>query len=347
MAMESLGQSEAAGMGMAAHPRAAAQVRRRFLRHPGPGREGIAGPLHRLARVVLAEDKAYNRHGPIPHHGCMVMMGLPACDLRSMAAPRASHETGSPPVSSSSLRCGGQRRFMRPEAMPMASSRAAREAGFSLIELLVVIAIIGVLMGLLMPVLILVRERARTRQAVQSVSQLMSSLELYAAEDDRKRYPYPGPFPGNTNPYGPAATTYFRFSEAGDPERAFALAFTDDDGGTMLTGVLSLLDAKKLPLPLLLLDNGDPDRRLLDPWGHPYHYRLSLPKATRAAFACTHGSGVDLGLKDWNWDATSDRESLRSGLDPAKARPYPYVYSWGRRGSASDPCTWIYQADHR
>ena len=33
----------------------------------------------------------------------------------------------------------------------------------------------------------------------------------------------------------------------------------------------------------------------------------------------------------------------RIGRDTTKARPYPYVYSWGKRGTATDSCTWIYR----
>ena len=123
---------------------------------------------------------------------------------------------------------------------------------FTLIELLVVIVVIMVLLGLLMPALAAARDKTNKAAARQAISQLTSSMELYAAEDDRKRYPYPGPFPANTNPYGLTATTYFRAPEATDPERAFAVAFTDNNGGTTITGVLTLLDTKKMPLPVLI-----------------------------------------------------------------------------------------------
>ena len=219
--------------------------------------------------------------------------------------------------------------------------------GFTLIELLVVIVVIMVLIGLLLPALAAAKDKTNKAAARQAISQLTSSMELYAAEDDRKRYPYPGPFPANTNPYGLTATTYFRAPEATDPERAFAVAFTDNNGGTTITGVLTLLDTKKMPLPVLVLDNSDGDRRLLDPWGRPYRYRLSLPLAVRSTFVSSIDPSKDPMLKDWNWNTAKNQESLRSGADPTKARPYPYIYSWGKNGTATDSSGWLYQVDRR
>jgi len=217
--------------------------------------------------------------------------------------------------------------------------------GFTLIELLVVIVVIMVLIGLLLPALAAAKDKTNKAAARQAISQLTSSMELYAAEDERKRYPYPGPFAANTNPYGLTATTYFR---ATDPdERAFAVAFTDMNGGATITGVLTLLDSKKLPLPVLVLDNSDGDRRLLDPWGQPYRYRLSLPLAVRSTFVSIQDSSKDPLLKDWNWDSANNRESLRSGIDVDQARPYPYIYSWGKNGTATDSSAWMYQVDRR
>ncbi|MEK7413884.1 MAG: type II secretion system protein [Planctomycetota bacterium] len=220
--------------------------------------------------------------------------------------------------------------------------------GFTLVELLIVISIIAVLAGMLIPAISLVRENARVAEAKQAVAQLVSSIEQYASNDDQKRYPFPGPL-GILNPYGPAlpavpaSITYHHYDEATDPELAFSLCRHDNRAGTVIDGVITLLDTAGLPLPVPHHDPGDTDRRLLDPWKHPYRYRFSLPLATRSAFACTHGSSVDLTLPDWNWDATNNYEKARNGRDITKARPYPYVYSWGKKGSATDPCTWIYR----
>ena len=219
------------------------------------------------------------------------------------------------------------------------SSRA-----FTLIELLVVIAIIAVLMGLLFPALIAARNKSRMTEARQAVAQLVSSLEAYQNEDRQKRYP--GPFDA-ANPFSPTATTYFRYQEPGDPRRAFSVAFFDERAGSRIDGVLTILDKHQLPLPRRRVDESDGDMRLLDPWGNPYHYRLGLSKATRAALTCPHKRDFPPLLGDWNWNADDDRESLRNGRDPDLARPYPYVYSWGPDGTATDPCTWIYQRDQR
>lgn len=216
--------------------------------------------------------------------------------------------------------------------------------GFTLIELLIAIAIIAVLMGLLFPALIAARNKSRMTEARQAVAQLVSSLEAYQNEDSQKRYP--GPFDA-TNPFSPTAITYFRYQEPGDPKRAFSLSFFDERAGSRIDGVLTLLDKHQLPLPRRKVDESDGDMRLLDPWGNPYRYRLNLPKATRVALTSPPRSDVPALLGNWNWDADEDRESLRNGRDPNLARPYPYVYSWGPKGSATDAWTWVYQEDKR
>lgn len=214
-------------------------------------------------------------------------------------------------------------------------------AGFTLVELLVVLSILAVLAALLLPAVNVVRESSRKAEAKQVVCQFRSAVEAYATFDGQKCYP--GHF-GAGNPYAPTAITYFRYvSDVTDPERAYSLSFFDNQSGITINGVLNLLAAQDLPLPVPRIDRADDDQRFLDPWGHPYHYRLGLAGAVRSAFVCTHASSVNLGLPDWNWDATNNYEKARKGSDANLARPYPYIYSWGRNGSATDPCTWIYQ----
>lgn len=229
-----------------------------------------------------------------------------------------------------------------PGAQPFQSRRA-----FTLIELMVVVGIIVVLAGLLIPAITVVRENARKTEAHQIVAQLTLAIEGYANEDSRtKRYPYPGPFADNSNPYGPSAITYHRYQEPADPDLAFSLAFKDQRGGSEIPGTLQIIEDSGVPLPTLRIDTSDGDRRILDPWQRPYRYRFSLSGTVRLGFVCTH-QAADPRLYDWNWNADEGREAKRNGQDPALARVYPYVYSWGRNGSDSDPCTWIYRADTR
>lgn len=234
--------------------------------------------------------------------------------------------------------------------LPRTTALGSR-SGFTLIELLVVISIIAVLAGLLVPAITVVRDRVRRTEAQQTVSELASAFEQYANQGN-KRYPYPGPF-GAVNPYAPASITYYHYTEATDPTRAFAVSYNDTKGGIPIQGVLALLEDLNLPLPASLrYDMSDSDHRLLDPWGNPYHYRLSLTGAIRTAFTCPHKSSTNLTLPSWNWDppdptdtsgAPHNCEKARNGRDPSLARPFPYIYSWGRAGSATDSCTWIYQ----
>lgn len=229
-------------------------------------------------------------------------------------------------------------------AQSMAAMSAHRSiSAFTLIEVLVVVSIMVIIMGLLIPTINMVRENARKTEANQTITQMIASMTLYQNEDGRKRLPYPGPFADNSNPYSGAATTYFRSSA---DELAFSMAFGDQRGGDAIPGVLQLLDDAGQALPTLRLDRTDEDRRALDPWGRPYRYRLGLPAAVRSTFSGAHGSGIAI-LSDWNWDEINNREAKRSGRDVLVATPYPYIYSWSGKGTATDPSFWIYRSDRR
>jgi type II secretory pathway pseudopilin PulG len=213
-----------------------------------------------------------------------------------------------------------------------------------MIELLVVITIITVLVGILIPAIGLVRDRARKTEARQTISELVLALDTYAKEDASKRFPTPF-WTGYeyTTVAGKEPVTYAHFNEAADPTKAFAIAMHDVHDGKVIDGVLTLLiDRGLYTLKRQQLDNSDSDGRLLDPWGHPYHYRLKLSDAQRTALTCLPDTPK---LSNWNWDAAAGRETRRSGRDDSVPAPFPYVYSWGSDGSATDARTWLYMAD--
>jgi len=66
-----------------------------------------------------------------------------------------------------------------------------RKSGFTMIELGIVIGIIGILAAILLPALARCREQARRGSCASNLMQLGLSLQLYAAENDR-RFPWSG-----------------------------------------------------------------------------------------------------------------------------------------------------------
>jgi len=88
----------------------------------------------------------------------------------------------------------------------------------------------------------------------------------------------------------------------------------------------------------------DDQGRVLDPWGSPYRYSLARPAPAAPVPALT----------DWNWDAAAGRvRAWGRRPDPVTGAiadgplPYAYVWSLGRRGSASDAAEWLYVPDAR
>lgn len=238
----------------------------------------------------------------------------------------------------------GAGRCLARGAIPMTRNRPARHGGFTMIELLVVITIIAVLAGILIPTIGLVRDRARKTEARQTVRELAMAFDTYAKEDAAKRFPTPY-WAGYeyTTVAGKEPVTYSHYTEAADPAKAFALALKDVHGGTVIDGVLGLLvDRDLYTMKRQQLDGSDADGRLLDPWGNPYRYRLRLSGPQRTALTCASDKPQ---LSDWNWDAAADRETRRSGRDETVPAPFPYVYSWGSGGTATDARPWLYLPD--
>lgn len=82
--------------------------------------------------------------------------------------------------------------------------------------------------------------------------------------------------------------------------------------------------------------------RLLDPWGLPYRYSLTRPTPT---------AGLPV-MQTWNWDAAAgrvarwgDRRDPTTGATVAGALPFPYLWSLGRAGNASDATEWLFMID--
>jgi len=180
--------------------------------------------------------------------------------------------------------------------------------GFTLIELLVVISIIAVLASLLMPAIILVRRKAATTVTRQAVGQLTQACQVYADEDPLKRLP----------PVTPDASLCLRPQVPGGP------------------AVLELFDRRTLfSRGSLRLDNAT---RLLDAWGRPFRYQHTRPAPSAPSNA----------LQDWNWDVSRLRERAwgrTEALPAGGALPFPYVWSLGPLGDASNARAWIYQRD--
>jgi len=89
---------------------------------------------------------------------------------------------GFPSDSASSLRCGGCRRFIRPLATPVASSRATREAGFTLIELLVVILVIAILAAMLFPAMSVAKRQSSITSTRALLKRVDNALQRFHAE---------------------------------------------------------------------------------------------------------------------------------------------------------------------
>ena len=188
-------------------------------------------------------------------------------------------------------------------------TRTRPDAALTIIELLIVITVIAILIALLMPAINMVRLRAMRTEAKQFTGQLTISLETYANEDRRHYYPLQGqlyPTPTITVPQ----------------------PFSTKAQGGAAAGLLNLLRAVGVNSGPRLLESGN----MLDPWGSPYCYQLTRPAPTTAA---------DL-LLDWNWDKELNRPKRWNERTSSPAS-FPYVWSLGQAGSATDATTWIYE----
>jgi len=179
-----------------------------------------------------------------------------------------------------------------------------RRRGFTLLELLIVIAIIAVLATLLIGALSAARKRSQIAVARSQINAIKAALSMY--ESDQGRYPRLAPrasAPGNDDPFqddapalyaglmnrptltlgggqnapylvdwkpefiGKLNTTYLAPSNMGNDWSS-----TDPWGVTLLEpDEYALVNQPNFQDNLGPQDN--PTLVLLDPWGHPYHYR--------------------------------------------------------------------------
>lgn len=183
----------------------------------------------------------------------------------------------------------------------------------TMVEILLVLLVIMVLVALLMPAVSMIRQRAARQEAAQVTAQLTAAVRVYATDDLRHRFPL-------QEQLYPAATLPLPHAIGQQPV------------GAAVAGVFTLL--LDIDAGVRNGDSGFDDQgRLLDPWGTPYNYQLTRPTPTTPADA----------LRDWNWDAAANRAKGWNAVADAPA-PFPYIWSYGRRGTAAHATTWIYEA---
>lgn len=193
--------------------------------------------------------------------------------------------------------------------------------GFTLLELLIVLALVLALAGLLAGALVQVRHSAARRQTLQILGQLHQAMETYRQEDAQHRFP----------PVDPVNATLSRVPLAGQAQ-----------------GVLEIFADRRY----LAVDACDADGNLLDAWRRPVRYVLLRPDAAGAPPLSAPAMSGGTRFPDWNWDAANGRErawgrrwDAASGTEREAALPFPYLYSWGRDGSATDATAWVHLTD--
>lgn len=196
-----------------------------------------------------------------------------------------------------------------------------RRRGFTLLELLIAVAVVLALASLLAGALVLVRQGAARRQTLQTLGQLHQAMETYRQEDAQHRFP----------PVDPATGLLSRRPFAGQ-----------------VKGVLEIFADRRY----LAVDACNADGNLLDAWHRPIRYVLLRPDAVGAPPLSAPAMIGGTRFPDWNWDPARGRErawgrrwDAASASEREAALPFPYLFSYGRDGTAGDATAWVYLTD--
>lgn len=190
----------------------------------------------------------------------------------------------------------------------------------TLVELLLVLAIVALLTGALAAAVVQVRSAAQRRTTVQTLGLLQQAFATYRLEDDQRRFPP-----------------------------------VDVAESAIVAAVVQILADRRYYAPAPGMR--DAQGRLLDVWGNPIRYATMRPDVGVAPPPAT-GPLTAPAMRDgtrfptWNWDPDRARErswgrrwDASAGVERDGALPFAYLWSWGRRGTATDASEWIHPID--
>ncbi|MCX8013516.1 MAG: type II secretion system GspH family protein [Rectinema sp.] len=235
------------------------------------------------------------------------------------------------------------------------SGERQRQA-MTLVEILIAISVIAILMAMVIPAVGLLKEQSRRSQAEGTVANLFVAVTTYRDMDPRRRFP---PM------YGDAAdkNTWQNLIEKellwpplrrGSPNQPLAYDVLAE------AGLLHVAAAR-------FGQEEEKKNCLLDPWGKPYFYYYYNRVDSQLKLHPVYGVLQNHQLitdpqagRAWNWDVEKNQGQRASGYeappgsvkgwlqetitdsdDKYHPKPFPYIWSLGSKGEATDPQYWI------